>query len=147
MERGVSGFRIDAISILIEKMNPDGSFPDEPRSFDPNFDQFDMDFLRHIYTWNQPETYDMVYQWRKFVDEFTKIQKSDSKVLMIEAAGSVKDFQLYYTDGKALGTQIPFNFELIKRLTKDSNAEDYKTIIEDWLLKVPKGQFANWVVI
>lgn len=146
MERGVSGFRIDAITHLFEKTNADGSFSDEPRSYDPNCGPTDYCYLNHVNTWNQPETYDMVQQWRKFLEDFTQTYNSDSKVLMVEAGGSIDQIQSYYKDGTVLGAQIPFNFQLMGRLKVDSNAEEYKNIIEDWLFKVPPGQFANWVV-
>jgi alpha-glucosidase len=147
MERGVSGFRIDAITHVFEKMNPDGSFPDEPRSYDQKCAPTAYCFLNHVNTtWNQPETYELVQQWRKMIDDFTKTYKSDSKVLMVEATGSIEAIQKYYANGQVKGAHIPFNFQLMGRLKFESNAEDYKTIVEDWLSKVPSGEFANWLV-
>jgi alpha-glucosidase len=39
MEKGVSGFRIDAIPALFEKVQSDESFFDEPRSYIDNCDR------------------------------------------------------------------------------------------------------------
>jgi alpha-glucosidase len=146
MEKGVDGFRIDAIQALFERVNTDGSFPDEPRSYNPNCDRYDECSLTHIYTQDQNETYGMAYQWRALVDAFSTNHKTDPKVLMTECYSSISLAQKFYGTNTVKGSHIPFNFELIKRLKKTSTAEDYKTAIEDWLNLMPAGQMANWVV-
>lgn len=146
MEKGVAGFRIDAIPCLFEKMNPDGSFPDEARTFDPNCDRYDNCYLQKNYTQDQDETYDMVYQWRKLVDDFSTARKIDTKLLMVESYARVDLTQRYYGNSTAKGAQIPFNFELVKRVNANSTAQDYKDVIEEWLNMMPAGQMANWVV-
>lgn len=146
MEKGVAGFRIDAIPCLFEKMNADGSFPDEPRSFNPNCDRDDECYLYHTYTMDQNETYDMAYQWRKLVDDFSTSRKIDPKVFMTESYARVDLTQKYYGNSTTKGSHIPFNFELIKRVNINSTAEDYKNVIEEWLNLMPSGQMANWVV-
>lgn len=56
--KGVSGFRIDIIVCLFERINADGSFPDEPVGNNQcGYDDFC--YLDHIYTQDQNETYDM----------------------------------------------------------------------------------------
>lgn len=146
MEKGVAGFRIDAIPTLFEKTNPDGSLSDEPRTYNTNCDRDDDCYLNHIYTMDQNETYDMAYQWRKLVDDFSNTRNIDPKVLMTESYARIDLTQRYYGNGSVLGSHIPFNFELIKRVNKDSKAEDYKNVIEEWIRLMPSGQMANWVV-
>ena len=146
MNKGVSGFRIDAVPTLFETMNPDGSFPDEPRSFRPNCDRYDECYLNHTFTQDQDETYDMVYQWRKLVDDFTTSHNIEPKVLMTESYARIDLTIKYYGNGATKGSQIPFNFELIKNMKANSTAEDYKNAIEEWLRLMPAGQMANWVV-
>lgn len=146
MQKGVDGFRIDAVPCLFEKMNSDGTFPDEPQSFDPNCDRDDHCYLNHIYVQDQDEAYDQVYQWRKLVDDFSKTFNIEPKVLMTEAYASIELTQRYYGNGSVEGAQIPFNFELIKRVNINSTAEDYKNAIEEWLTSMPTGHMANWVV-
>lgn len=51
-----------------------------------------------------------------------------------------------YGDGYHNGSHIPFNFELINNLNKDSKAIDYKNIIDLWLTNMPYNVEANWVV-
>lgn len=146
MSKGVAGFRIDAVPCLFERMNSDGSFPDEARSFDPNCDHFDNCYLTRNHTQDQDETYDMIYQWRKLVDDFSESHKTEPKVLMTEAYASLQLTFKYYTNGSVQGSHIPFNFELIQKVNINSTAEDYKNSIESWLNGMPSGHMANWVV-
>lgn len=75
MDLGIDGFRIDAILNAYE----DERLLDEPRSYKPDVDPEDPNYLDHIYTANQPETYALVYEWRKFVDEYVNENGGDSK--------------------------------------------------------------------
>lgn len=67
LDKGVDGFRVDAIPMLFETNYED----DEPQSFDPNCTPDDNCYLRHIYTSEQPGTFDMVYQWRALLDAYS----------------------------------------------------------------------------
>lgn len=62
---GVDGFRFDAVNYLFERED----LKDEPKSNKPGVYDTDYDALDHIYTLNQPETYEMVKTWRKLIDE------------------------------------------------------------------------------
>ncbi|XP_070502896.1 maltase A1-like [Chironomus tepperi] len=146
MSKGVSGFRVDAIPHLFEKMNDDGTFPDEPRSYDPNCDMNDHCSLNNIYTHDQPETYDMVYQWRKVLDEFAAENKVGSKVLMLESGARIDLNMIYYGNATIPGAHFPFNFELIKNTNINSTAADYKSAVDLWLDNMPAGHIANWVL-
>lgn len=147
LEKGVSGFRIDAIPALFEKIEADGSFLDEPRRQNASkCDAHDHCYLQNIYTEDQPETYDMIYQWRKLVDDFSKTHKIENKVLMVEAAARIDLQMKYYGNASMEGAHIPFNCELLLKITKNSNAEDYKNLIDLWLNNMPKGHMANWLL-
>ncbi|KAL7025505.1 hypothetical protein ACKWTF_013499 [Chironomus riparius] len=146
MKKGVSGYRVDAIPHLVEKINSDGSFPDEPRSYDPNCDQYDHCSLNNIYTHDQPETYDMVYQWRKVLDDFSAENKAGSKVLMLESGARIDLNMLYYGNSTTPGAHFPFNFELIKNTNINSTAVDYKNAVELWLNNMPARHIANWLL-
>ena len=50
IEKGVDGFRMDAVPFLFE----DSEFRDEPRSFLTS-DPEDYLYLLHIFTWNYPQ--------------------------------------------------------------------------------------------
>ena len=68
LEKGVDGFRVDAVPYLFE----DPELKDEPLSGDPNSLPTEAGYLVHDYTQNLPGTYDMVQQWREVVDEKSK---------------------------------------------------------------------------
>jgi alpha-glucosidase len=99
-----------------------------------------------VYTNDQPETYDMIFQWRALMDEFAKTHDNVSKVIMTEAYTSLDNMIRFYGDGKRDGSHVPFNFEMISNVNIDSTAKDYKLRIDNWLTRVPKGKHANWVV-
>jgi alpha-glucosidase len=68
LDKGVDGFRADAVYHLFE----DEKLRHEQRSYDPKARPGDYSSLVHNLTTNQPETYDMVAQWRELLDEYSK---------------------------------------------------------------------------
>jgi alpha-glucosidase len=68
LDKGVDGFRADAVYHLFE----DKELRDEKRTYDPNARPGDYKSLVHNLTSNQPETYDMVMQWREILDEYAR---------------------------------------------------------------------------
>lgn len=68
LRKGVSGFRIDAVPHLYEtKENANGVYDDEPvsGSCQPN----EYCYLDHIHTHDKEETFGLVYEWRRVLDE------------------------------------------------------------------------------
>lgn len=136
LDRGIDGYRVDAIAHLIE----DKELRDEPRSnqdVPPN----DYNYLEHIYTRDLNETYDVVSSWRKFFDEYSKVNGVDKKVLLMEV-GSKLNYTLKYYDIDV----DPFNFGFVHHLNNDSTALDVGTNIENWIQNMPRGKVANWIV-
>lgn len=138
MNRGVEGFRIDAINHMYE----DSRFLDEPRSGKPNTPENDYDYLDHIYTKNLPETYDVLKTWRELLDHHS--EGADTKMILTEAYA---DFDLtikYYLSGST----VPFNFMFMGDLNKKSSAADFKRYIDRWMNNMPSGAeyVPNWVV-
>lgn len=68
LEKGVAGFRVDALYCLVE----DISFADEPLTNNPNCGPLDACRLQHTLTQDQPETIDMVIQWRKVLKDLSQ---------------------------------------------------------------------------
>lgn len=146
LDRGVSGFRIDAVPHLFEiERDADGNFPDEPLSGNTN-DPNDWGYLNHIYTTNQAETLDMVYEWRALLDEYQHEHGGDTRVMLTEAYTSIETTMKYYTNGTVQGSHIPFNFFILTDLNNNSNAYDFKRVTDIWLDNIPKGYVPNWVV-
>lgn len=145
LDKGIGGFRIDAVPYLYEYQDASGKFPDEPRN--PNCaDPDDFCWTVHIYVKDQPETYDVVYSWRKIIDEYTQKHGGEPRVIMTEAYASMDNIIRYYGNSTHKGSNIPFNFEMIQRLNKNSNAKDFSQVIAEYLSKVPKGSEPNWVL-
>ncbi|CAD7013261.1 unnamed protein product [Ceratitis capitata] len=75
LDIGISGFRIDALPFMFEK-GPDanGNFPDEPviDNVSECPDPDDWCHLNHTYTQDQPESIEMVYQWRELVEHIRR---------------------------------------------------------------------------
>lgn len=67
MDKGVTGFRFDALKYLYENV----SLPDEP--FLPGMsNSTEYIELDHIYTTDQPEIIGTVIEWKAFMDNHTK---------------------------------------------------------------------------
>lgn len=146
LERGVAGFRVDAVPHMFEvPAGPDNRIPDEPLSGTTN-DTDDYNYVDHIYTVNQPETFDMLYQWRDVLDQFKTEHGGDTRVLLTEAYAPLDVIRKYFGNETHQGSHIPFNFLFIERLVNESNAHDVNGCIDDWLQMIPEGRASNWVV-
>lgn len=79
MDRGVDGFRIDAISFGIEDI-PDsvGNYADE--LINPNItDPKDFGYLIHDKTQDLPELFKIIYRWRKLLDDYKTKHGGDTR--------------------------------------------------------------------
>ncbi|XP_058829358.1 maltase A3-like [Topomyia yanbarensis] len=147
LDKGVDGFRIDAIPFLYEVVKTSGGvYPDEPLSGTTQ-DQEAFEYLDHIYTQNQPETLEMVYQWRELVDQYQKEHGGETRVLMTEGFTTLEILKEYYVSAEGrLGPHMPFNFGLITDVDGNSKADQFVKTIESWMAIVPKDGVANWVI-
>lgn len=59
---------MDAVPYLVE----DETFHDEPKSDNPNAKPEDYEALNHIYTSDHIETYNIIYDWREFIDKYNQ---------------------------------------------------------------------------
>jgi alpha-glucosidase len=64
LERGVDGFRVDAVPHIVE----DAELTDEDRTCYEGVPPTDYDYLYHVHTTNRPETYDVIKEWREYID-------------------------------------------------------------------------------
>lgn len=133
LKKGVDGFRVDALKYLVEVKNLTWDEPvisEEPLLLD------------HIYTENQPETFEVLREWRELVDEH------DDKVLMVEVYSKVEDVMKYYGNETAPLADFPFNFFMLEALTNRSTLTGYaiKDTISLWLDNMPEGKWPNWVL-
>ncbi|CAL1683227.1 unnamed protein product [Lasius platythorax] len=135
LDKGVDGFRVDAIPHLCE----DVRFLDEPLTGNPNPD--DYGYTEKIYTKDQLRTYEMVREWRKVLDEY--VTSVDERILMMEAYTNMTMTMKYYE----YGAHFPFNFGLITETDRDSTAADFGRVIITWMLNIwlINAGTANWV--
>ncbi|XP_005175974.2 maltase A3-like [Musca domestica] len=153
LDRGVAGFRVDAVPWMFEVLPnaTTGLYPDEPLSGLYPDDPLNFDYLSHIYTQDQPETIDMVYQWRQLLDDYQRIHGGETRVLMIETWSNINEVMKLYGNRTRQGAQIPFNFQFIAGGhadldNTDLGADGFVNIIGKWMDNMPAGKTANWVM-
>ncbi|CAK9805314.1 Maltase 1 [Anthophora plagiata] len=139
LDKGLDGFRIDAVPHLFE-----GDIKlDEPAVNVPGaVAGHDHLTLNHTLTKDQPETYELIKSWRKFVDDYANERNQSEKVLLTEAYTSLENTLKYYE----YGSNVPFNFKFIMDADETSNADHFKEIIDSWITRKPKDGVANWVM-
>jgi alpha-glucosidase len=131
-ERGVDGFRVDAIHQLIE----DAALRDNPP--DPEW-QEGMSPARRViraHSMDQPEVHDAIRAMREVADRY------DDRVLIGEAYLPIDRLMAYY--GVDLtGFHLPFNFHLLSTPWKPA---DIAALIDRYEAALPRGAWPNWVL-
>ncbi|XP_055375861.1 maltase 2-like isoform X2 [Condylostylus longicornis] len=142
LDKGVAGFRVDAVNHMFEVEN----LLDEPlsgKSTDPK----SYDYLNHWHTTNLKESYEMIYHWRDLLNKYKEENGGDTRILCTEAYANISFTVDYYEDiNGRQGSQIPFNFLLIGELNENSDARDFIYTISKWLIYMPRNGIANWVI-
>ena len=103
LDRGVDGFRVDAIHHLIEADH----LRDNPLNPDWRDGQSPARRLARLYSLDQEETHDVIAEMRALVDTY------EDRVLIGEASLPIEQLMAYYGD-ETPGFHLPFNFHLIK---------------------------------
>jgi alpha-glucosidase len=132
LERGVDGFRVDVISLLIK----DAHFRDEPYVPDPATASEDELMQSHTRTEDQPEGHDIIRQMRRVLDDY------GNRVLIGELWYPYEKLVTYY--GKNLDEcHLPFNFGLLKY---PFTCQNVMKLIYEYENALPKGAWPNWVL-
>jgi alpha-glucosidase len=134
LDRGVDGFRVDAIHHLIEAEH----LRDNPLNPDWREGQSPARRLARLYSLDQEETHDAIAAMRALTDTY------EDRVLIGEASLPIDQLMAYYGD-EAPGFHLPFNFHLIKTAWEpDAIAaliEQYECALADG-----KERWPNWVL-
>jgi alpha-glucosidase len=132
LDRGVDGFRIDAIHHVIK----DDQFRDNPPN--PDFAPGMALHRRHLrkYTVDRPEVQEVIAGMRSVVDQY------DDRVLIGEAWLPFERLAAYYGPGLT-GVHLPFNFHLIGAKW---NARHITALIDRYEASLPNGAWPNWVL-
>jgi alpha-glucosidase len=132
LEKGVDGFRIDVLWLLIK----DDEWRDNPPN--PNY-KLGMPLFGSqlpLYTADRPEMQDIAAGFRKVLNEF------EDRVLIGEIYLPLSRLMAYY--GRDLsGIQLPFNFQLLQSAW---DARMIAMLIEQYEGELPKGGWPNWVL-
>jgi alpha-glucosidase len=132
-DRGVDGFRVDAITGLMK----DPDFPDNPPAPpDSYWTKFGHD-LESRYTQHQPDTFQQVRLMRKVFDEY------EDRVHIGETGASPDISQLIPYYGEPLdGFDIPFNLITLQAPWDPAQMRD---LIESYYQLIPPGGWPNFV--
>ena len=133
LDRGVDGFRIDVLWLLLK----DEQFRDNPMNPDwkpgdaPDKRQFDL------YTGDQPGIHEIVREMRAVVDAYGE------RILIGELYLPIERMVRYY--GEQLDEiHLPFNFQLVLMPTWEASA--IRQLVETYAGTLPTGAWPNWVL-
>ena len=132
LDRGIDGFRIDALRQVIK----DDQFRDDPP--DPSWVEGRPPYyaVQHLYSTDRPELLDVVREFRTLADGYP------DSLLIGELYLPIDRLVAYYgVDGR--GVQLPFNFHLI--LTPWETRQ-VAALIEAYEAALPSGAWPNWVL-
>jgi alpha-glucosidase len=132
LARGVDGFRVDAIHMLIE----DEHLRDNPINPVWQTNQSPALRLLRVHTADQHATHDAIRQMREITDEYC------DRVLIGEAYLPIPQLMRYYGESLA-GFHLPFNFHLIGL---SWNARSVAALVNEYDAAIPPGGWPNWVL-
>jgi alpha-glucosidase len=132
LRRGVDGFRVDVLWLLIK----DDQWRDNPPNpdFKPGMPAFHSQLP--TYTSDRPEMSAVVSGLRRVLDEFP------DRVMIGEIYLSLDRLMAYYGD-KLGGVQLPFNFQLLQA---PWDARCIADLIDRYEDALPQGGCPNWVL-
>ena len=131
-ERGVDGFRVDAIHHLIE----DEGLRDNPANPDWRDGMPPARRLLRTRTMDQPEVHDAIASMRRTADGY------QDRVMIGEAYLPIDRLMAYYGAGLG-GFQLPFNFHLISTPWQPTAIA---SLIDAYEAALPRGGWPNWVL-
>jgi alpha-glucosidase len=132
LDRGVDGFRVDVLWLLIK----DDQFRDNPPNPGWQPHHAGIGRLLQQYSADQPEIFDVVGEMRAVLDAYPE------RVLIGEIYLPVERLVAYY--GKDMrGAHLPFNFQLIFTAW---TAQDIARIVNEYDAALPAGGWPNWVL-
>ena len=136
-ERGVDGFRVDAIHHLVE----DDRLRDNPP--DPNWRPGMSPARRLIraYTMDQPEVHAAIAQMRQVADRYGDKVMGD-RVMIGEAYLPIDRMMAYY-GADLTGFHLPFNFHL---MSTPWTPTAVAALIQAYERALPDGGWPNWVL-
>jgi alpha-glucosidase len=132
LDRGVDGFRVDVVWLLIK----DAALRDNPPNPHYRPTEAGIHRLLQVYNADQPDIHDVIAGMRSVLECY------DERVLIGEIYLPLERLFSYY--GKDLGgAHLPFNFQLIHAAW---TAPGIAKLITDYETGLPAGGWPNWVL-
>ncbi len=132
LRKGVDGFRVDVIWLLIK----DAEFRDNPPNPDYGPGKPPHQKLIPLYTTDMPEVHQVIAGMRRVVDEF------QDRLLIGEIYLPIDRLVTYY--GHDLdGAHLPFNFSLLNTAW---DGQKIAKLVSDYEAALPHGGWPNWVL-
>ena len=132
LDRGVDGFRVDAIHHLFE----DGQFRDNPLNPDWREGMSPARRLVRTRTMDQPEVHEAIAAMRRVADSY------GGRVMIGEAYLPIDRLMAYY-GANLTGFHLPFNFHL---LSTPWQPVAVAALIDAYEAALPQGGWPNWVL-
>ncbi|WP_043345748.1 alpha-amylase family glycosyl hydrolase [Belnapia moabensis] len=133
LDRGVDGFRVDAIHHLFE----DEGLRDNPPNPDWRPGLSPARRVIRAYTMDQAEVHEAIAAMRRVADAYP-----GERVLIGEAYLPIDRLMAYYGAGLT-GFHLPFNFHL---LSTPWDARAIAALVERYEAALPQGAWPNWVL-
>lgn len=133
LDRGIDGFRIDALRQVIK----DDQFRDDP--LEPAWTEGQDPYLSrtHLYSTDRPELMDLVHQFREVADRYP-----GDRLMIGELYLPIDRLVAYYGPG-GRGLHLPFNFHLILTAW---GARRVAGLIQAYETALPAYAWPNWVL-
>ena len=139
LERGVDGFRVDALRHLIK----DDRLRDNPPNPDYKPSQAPFEALIPAYTVDQNETHRVIREMRRALNEYSDTSDVGGERIMVgELYLPIERLMRYYGEG-GMGVQLPSNMHLIATHFEAREVAKLSTTYEAAL---PPGGWPNWVL-
>jgi alpha-glucosidase len=132
LERGVDGFRIDALRHVIK----DDAFRDNPPNPDHRRGDRPFDSLLPVYNTDRPEVHDAIAAMRRVLDEYGETAMIGELYLPIERL-------VAYYGADNSGIHLPANLHLI---STPWNAREIAAFVDAYEAALPPDAWPNWVL-
>ncbi|XP_072156084.1 maltase A3 [Bemisia tabaci] len=158
LDLGVDGFRIDAVMFLVEAAHLEDepfyslskqshslgdSYP-YPYPYPSPYGEDEYSKMNHIYTINQPETYEITHEWRVFLDEYSS--KNNKTIIMCsEAYTDMGHLMKYFGNDTHRSVHFPFYFGLVG-INYQTSAVKMNELVHAFTDSMPPHGVANWVM-
>jgi alpha-glucosidase len=134
LDRGIDGFRVDVIWLLVK----DDQLRDNPRDPAVEDDGYTYRALTPLYTADRPEVHDLIADMRRVLDDY------DHRMLIGEIYLPVERLTAYYgSHPHRLEAHLPFNFQLLELPWR---ADVIAEAIVGYEAALPAHAWPNWVL-